>query len=96
MKWFKKGGVSKLRVDCPELYIPLEPIGSVNYSCPACSSQHICTIDDFECDSTIFRCMDCGEMYAARSEDVRNLPRWVIVAEWWGSYEQTKRISEAE
>ena len=61
-------------------------------TCPACGSGEICTTDDFMRNLHIFRCRDCGEMYAFSDEDLFTLGFEQVIREWHGSYAHQKRL----
>lgn len=65
-----------------------------DYRCPACGCTTIVTIEDFERDLQLFRCDGCGEMYAARREDIFNLGCDTIMDEWRRCYESQRRLTQ--
>lgn len=62
-------------------------------TCPACNSQKIEWINDYERNARIIRCCNCGEMYFVLNEDVFRLPADVIAKEWRDNYHAQKRLT---
>lgn len=65
-----------------------------DYRCPACGCATIVTIEDFERDLQLFRCDGCGEMYAARQDDIAELGFAAVMDEWRGCYESQGRLTQ--
>ena len=62
------------------------------HCCPACGSNNIVMIDDFERDLMILKCRDCGDMFAVSNADAYiNGESWVF-SEWAYSLASQKRL----
>ena len=60
--------------------------------CPACGSSSIVMTDDFECDLTILKCRDCGEMFAVSKVDVYDNSKGWAFNEWANFFASQKRL----
>ena len=60
--------------------------------CPVCGSVEMSCTMDYERNLVIFKCGSCGEMYAARYEDVVNMGLEAVLAEWGGCHRAVKRL----
>lgn len=59
--------------------------------CPICGGEIVCT-NDFMRDLTLFKCLQCEEMYAASNRDIYNMGIDAVFAEWRRGYESQKRL----
>lgn len=63
-------------------------------ACPACGAGPISITEDFMRNIKIFRCENCGDMYAARDEDIYVFGYRSVFEGWEICVSESKKLCE--